>query len=270
MRSPNPVLRYSFAGFAGLAAVALGLLMLGADNTDDWFSWTIQPPLSAAALGAFYGAALILFMAGARAPGAVAVAARQIAPPVLVIATTLLVVTLVHLDKFEMDSVFGVFWLCAYIVAPPLVLWGILGERDVLAGSLPGTALPRSLRIALGSEGAIMVAASGVLLFAPETAADLWPWQLTPLVGRAFGAFTLGVGMVALIVARDRVLGATGIALAYAALGALQLLVVALHSADLGDDSVATAVYLSFCGLVLGTGLYGVRSASRAAALTPP
>ena len=47
----------------------------------------------------------------------------------LVIAVVLLAVTLVHLDRFDLDGLFGVFWLCAYIAAPPLLAYGIFLER---------------------------------------------------------------------------------------------------------------------------------------------
>lgn len=262
MTSTDRQLRWTMIGFAGLALVALLLLTLGAEHTDDWFSWTIQPPLSAAALGGFYGAALVLFVAGARAPAAVA--ARQIAPPVLAIATTLLAVTLIHLEKFDLDSVFGVFWLCAYVVAPPLVLIGIWRARGEASTPPDGPALPASLSMAIALQGVVMAVASALLLFAPETANDLWPWQLTPLVARALGAFTFGVALVALIVARDGVIGSTGIAVAYATLGALQLLAVAVHNDHLGDTDVVTVLYLAFWAAVLATGLYGVSRAARA------
>jgi hypothetical protein len=262
MTSTNRQLRWTLIGFAGLALVALLLLTLAADDTEDWFSWTIQPSLSAAALGAFYGAALVLFIAGVRAPEGVTV--RQIAPPVLAIATTLLAVTLIHLEKFDLDSVFGVFWLCAYVVAPPLILVGIWRGRKA-AGTRPeGPELPPALSLALAMEGVALALTSAMLLFSPETANDLWPWQLTPLVARAFGAFTFGVALVALIVARDGVIGAMGIAAAYATLGALQLLVVGIHAGDLGDREVATAIYVAFWGAVLVTGVYGLSSAARA------
>ena len=39
--------------------------------------------------------------------------------PVTTIAVLLLVATLVHLDKFDMDSIFGWFWLVVYCSVPP-------------------------------------------------------------------------------------------------------------------------------------------------------
>jgi hypothetical protein len=259
----SPVLRSTFIGFAGLALIAGALLFIGATETDDWFSWTIEPPLSAAAMGAFYWAAFALFLVGLSAREWAA--ARSIAYPVLAIALALLIVTLIHLERFDMDSLFGVFWLCAYIVAPPLLILGIVSEERRGAGALGGPELPPPLRAALLIEGALMLATSALMLLAPDRAAEIWPWALTPLTSRVLGTFTLAVALVALIVVRENRLSAvTGMAAAYSALGALQLLAVALHSGDLGDDGLATAVYLGFLVAILLTGLYGAATAARA------
>ena len=249
-------LRLILLGFAGLALIAGFLLFAGASETDDWFSWTIEPPLSAAALGAFYWAAFALLLAGSRARSWAG--ARPIAYPVLVIAVVLLVITLVHLDRFHTDRLFGVFWVAAYAVAPPLLLYGIAVTRGGAGPAAEGRPLPGLLRAALLVEGAVMLAAAAVMLLAPDSAADLWPWALTPLTSRALGAFILGVALVGLFVAwENRLVLFEGTSLAYLALGILQLLAVALHSGDLGEDSASTAIYLAFLGLVVVTGAYG-------------
>ena len=256
MNGLTPLLRWTLLGFAGLALIAGFLLFLGASDTEKWFSWTIEPPLSAAALGAFYWSAFALLLTGARASGWAAV--RPIVVPVLVIAVVLLVVTLVHLDRFDLDSLTGVFWLCAYIVAPPLLAYGILRQRRAGSGSGAGLPLPTGLRAVLAAEGAVMLGAAAVMLLAPDTAIEVWPWALTPLVSRALGAFILGVALVALIVVREnRLVLFAGTAVAYAALGALQLLAVALHESDLGGDGLASGLYLAFLAAILATGIYG-------------
>lgn len=259
----SPLLRLTLIGFAGLALTAGALLFIGATETEDWFSWTIEPPLSAAAFGGFYWGAFVLFAAVVRAPGWRA--ARPIVLSVLVIAAALLVITLVHLDRFDMDSLFGVFWLCAYIAAPPLLLAGILIERRRPDRSGSGQELPAALRGVLAAEGAAMLGLSAVMLFAPDAAADFWPWALTPLTSRALGSFILAVALVALLVVREgRIVLFAGTAAALVTLAALQLLAVALHSDDLGDDGLATAVYLGFVGVVAATGLYALSSAASA------
>jgi hypothetical protein len=177
---------------------------------------------------------------------------------VLAIAVVLLAVTLVHLDKFDMDSVFGIFWLCAYIAAPPLLIYGIAVSRGSSEGPARSRALPGPLRAALWGEGAAMLVASSIMLLAPESAGDWWPWALTPLTSRALGAFTLGVALVGLFVAwENRLELFEGTSLAYLALGLLQLLAVALHRDDLGGDEAANAIYIAFLALVVATGLYG-------------
>jgi hypothetical protein len=260
-----PLLRLTLYGFAGLALIAGLLLFIGAEDTEDWFSWTIAPPLSASALGAFYWSAFVLLLTGARAPSWRA--ARPIVQPVLVIATVLLVVTLVHLDRFDLDSLFGLFWLCAYIAAPLLLIRGIALQRRRPDGDAPALPLPTALRAGIALQGGILAGLGVLMLLAPDAATDIWPWPLTPLVCRALGAFVLGVGLVALMVARDgRVVQVAGLAGAYAVLGALQLLAVAMHEPDLGGDDLATGIYLGFCGLIAASGVYGLSIAARASA----
>ena len=264
VRAFIPSLRSILRVFAGLALIAGVLLFAGADDTDEWFSWTIQPPLSAAALGAYYWGACALLAAASRSPSWAG--ARPVVLPVLVIAMVLLVITLVHLDKFDLESLFGVFWLCAYIVAPPLLAAGIALERAASgprAAAAVGRRLPGALRAALAAEAALLLFASALMLLAPGTAAELWPWALTPLTSRALGAFTLGVSLVALMVVRDdAVVTFRGTSAAYAALGLLQLLAVALHSGDLGGDGLANGAYLAFWAAVALTGAYGLIAAS--------
>ena len=257
MRTLTPALRLILYSFAGLALIAGLMLTAGANDTDDWFSWTILPPLTAAALGAFYWASFLLLVSAARASSWVA--ARAVVLPVTAIAVVLLVITLIHLDRFHTGRLFGIFWVAAYVVVPPLLAVAIAQQLRVPGeDARVGGRLPVALRAALAAEGALMVAAGALLLLAPDSAADIWPWALTPLTSRAIGAFVLGIGLVAAIVVRDDDLGPlAGPAIAYLALGALQLLAVATHSSDLGDDDLATGIYLAFVAAILVTGAYG-------------
>jgi len=263
MRPVMPRLRLTLDAFAGLALIAGALLFLGATRTDAWWSWTIEPPLTAATLGAFYWAAFVLILGAARS-GRWA-SARPAVYPVAVIAVLLLVITLIHLDRFDLDSIFGVFWVVIYAVVPPLLAWalaeqlGSRGEERRGARRLPGT-----LRRALIVEGTAMLVVGALLLVAPGAADDVWPWALSPLTSRAIGAFLLGIGLAALIAARyDDPVSFHGAATAYTALGLLQLLALNVHIPDLGDRPLATGVYAAFWVAVALTGGYGL-SAARA------
>ena len=123
MRPVTPRLRLILDVFAGLALIAGGLLFFGATRTDAWWSWTIAPPLTAATLGAFYWAAFVLILMAARSRSWAQ--ARPAVYPVAVIALLLLVITLVHIDKFDLNSLFGVFWVVAYAVVPVLLAWAL-------------------------------------------------------------------------------------------------------------------------------------------------
>jgi membrane protein CcdC involved in cytochrome C biogenesis len=272
MRPVTTRLRLILDVFAGLALIAGALLFFGATHTDAWWSWTIAPPLTAATLGAFYWAAFVLILSAARSRSWAA--ARPAVYPVAVIALLLLVITLIHLDRFDLDSLFGVFWVVAYVLVPLLLAWALadqLGSRDEEtrgAQRLPGDVrrLPTVLRRALIVEGAVLLAAGVLLLIAPGAADDVWPWALSPLTSRALGSFLFGIGVAALIAVRDDdPVSFRGAAAAYTALGLLELLALNLHIPDLGGRPLATTLYAAFWVAVVLTGAYGLRAARAAA-----
>jgi hypothetical protein len=263
MRPVTPRLKLTLEVFAGLALIAGALLFLGATRTDAWWSWTIQPPLTAATLGAFYWAAFVLLLMAARAK--TWVRARPTVYPVAVIAVLLLIITLIHIDRFDLNSLFGVFWVVVYALVPVLLAWTLVEQRGAPGEDSRGTQrLPTLLRRVLMIEGVVMLAAGVLLLVAPGAADDLWPWALSPLTSRAIGSFLVGIGLAALIAVRDDdPLSFRGAALAYTALGVLELLALNLHIPDLGDRPLATTLYAAFWVVVVLTGGYGLR-ASRA------
>jgi uncharacterized membrane protein HdeD (DUF308 family) len=264
MRPVTPLLRLILEVFAGLALIAGGLLFIGATHTDRWWPWTIEPPLTATTLGAFYWAAFVLILTAARSR--TWARARPAVYPVAVIALLLLVITLVHIDRFDLDSLFGVFWVVVYALVPPLLGWAIADQLSTGGEDRRGPQrLPKLLRWVLILEGAVLLAAGLLLLISPGTADDVWPWALSPLTSRAIGSFLFGIGVAALIAARDDdPLTFRGAALAYAALGLLELIALNLHIPDLGDRPLATTLYAAFWVAVLLTGGYGL-SAARAA-----
>ena len=123
MRPPatiKPVARETRLRLYVLAAALflIGLpLVVAPTRTDRWFSWTIMPPLTAATLGACYWGSLVLIVLCAR-EGAWA-RARVAAPGILTAGTLLLLATLLHLDRFHLDSATGWIWIVLYALLPP-------------------------------------------------------------------------------------------------------------------------------------------------------
>jgi peptidoglycan/LPS O-acetylase OafA/YrhL len=249
-------LRALLAGFAGLALIAGFLLFPLAEETDRFFSWTIQPPLTAAFLGAGYWAAFILIGWSASRPTWEEVVPALV--PVTVIAVLLLAATLIHLDKFDLDSLFGWFWLAVYCAVPVALAFLIRRQLAVppQAGGPGATPVPALLRVTLGAQALIMVAMGIVLWVSPSSADTIWPWPLTPLTARAVGAFLIGFAAAAAFAALDnRVERLRGAAYAYATLGALELLAALIFGDDFDDGE--SAVYVSFAVSVLLVGLAG-------------
>src|SRR3712207_4104700 len=126
----------------GLSILAVALLVIGAPlvlfpaRTDDLFSWTIQPPLTAATLGAGYWGSFVLVLLSARQ--SLWTHARVAMPGIMVAGTLLLVATLLHLDRFHMESLTGWLWLVLYALLPPGAALLVLRQRAV-----PGRDGPR-------------------------------------------------------------------------------------------------------------------------------
>jgi hypothetical protein len=249
---------------AGLLAIAGVIVFLGLSlfvfpgETDTLFAWTIQPPLTAAFLGASYWAATTLALACAAEREWVC--ARAFAPPYLIAGVVLLVVTLVHIDKFHMDDVTGWAWLALYAIFPPSMVVLLLRQVRV-PGREPEKAapIPAPVVVVLAAQAAVMVSLGAALIVAPVDAASLWPWELTPLTGRSIGVFVLAQGALILTVCRERDWGRVRPAmLQYALLGALHLVAVARFSDTLDWNGPGAWLYLSFMVSVLGMGLLGV------------
>jgi hypothetical protein len=177
---------------------------------------------------------------------------------VLTIAVLLLIATVIHLDRFHED-LYGRFWEAVYLVVVPLLVYltwsqvrrsGPVGHR--------GRPFPGWLRAVLCLQALVMLSLGGALFVAPVGASSLWPWALTPLTGRAIGAFLVGFGAAAAFAVVENEIGRLhGAALAYATLGALELAAAALRGGDFTAPAVGVALYVAFCASVLTVGLYG-------------
>jgi hypothetical protein len=178
-------------------------LFVFAERTDEWFAWTISPTLTAAFLGAAYwGSAAVQWTASRASAWA---DARVSVPGVFVFTLLTLVVTGVHLDRFHLAGEESVAtravtwaWIAVYSAVPILmaVLWW---RQSRLPGADPPREhpLPRPLLAVVLVIAVLLLAMGSWLLIAPAAAAQAWPWPLTPLTGRAIGAWLVGLGVSA-------------------------------------------------------------------------
>jgi hypothetical protein len=239
-------------------------------QTDRYFAWTIDVPVTAAFLGAAYLAAGVLegFAARQRAwPRA-----RLAVPGVWVFTTLTLLVTVTHLDAFHLAATSPVTWavtwawVAVYATVPPVlgVLWwrqlrAVRGQRPA-----PGDHLPSALRHALGAQGLVMAGAGGLLLARPDHA-GWWPWPLTVLTAQAVGAWLVGLAVLALQAWwTDRLDATTVVFAAGAVLGVGQLVVVARFLDSFGWGDPAAWTYTAFVASIAAVGLGGTAAARRA------
>lgn len=179
---------------ASFLVLAVGItLYLFSGKTEVYFSWTINPPLTAAFLGAGYLASFLLEFLSARE--SVWARARPAVPGVWAFTFLTLIITLIHMDRFHFDSLMFItkagtwVWLGVYIIVPAALglLWG-LQIRQPGVDPLRKAPLPVLMRATLIVQGAVMFTFGGALLF-PEMVIPIWPWTLSILTARAIGAW---------------------------------------------------------------------------------
>jgi len=178
-------------------------------NTEDAWSWTIKPDLTQIFMGAGYGAGAYFFTRAALGRQWHAVSAGVLSAAFF--AAVMLVVTLIHWDKFNHGdapfwAAFAFYgWVIVYIAAPFIVggLW-LRNERTDPRRPEPGDpvvtpGIRRIARILSAATGATAL----VLLIWPSLAVDHGPWALTPLTARVVASFTAQVAFGALLLSRD-------------------------------------------------------------------
>jgi len=266
--------RILLVAFVCLTLVATNQLFVLARRTATLFSWTIQPPLSAAFLGASYAAGCVLSVLALRSRSWRD--ARTPLVTVLVFAVLTLAATLLHLDRFHFHApglaAVGAawVWLVVYLVVPVALLVVVVRQARV-AHPARGAATPRTRRTLprwlvglLGLQGVVLGASAVALFLVPPATAHLWPWMLTPLTARMIAAWLAALAVAALLSLREGDVARVRIpAFAYVVFGVLQLLALVLYGEAFAWGSTAATVYLVALVVALGTGVAGLALAAR-------
>ena len=246
-------------------------LFLGSEQTDEYFAWTIRPPLTAAFLGALYWSAVPLVFLSAREREWAN--ARLAVPGVLVFTTLGLVATALHADRFHFTSPVFVAravawaWLAIYVLVPPVTAILLVNQlRRTRGDPARGQPLPRLFTYVVAAQGAVMLLAGAALFLAPEAAAARWPWDLTPLTARAVGAWLIGLGVAAAQAARERDRARIRVGLiTYAAASALVLVALARYFDELYFPSIGAFAFVLFLASVLAISVIGLAGFRRPA-----
>jgi hypothetical protein len=227
-------MRFSFLFAAALVSLAAIPLFLLSERTNEYFAWTIQPPLTAAFLGAGYWAVTLAALLAIRQPEWTKV--RIVLPVVVTGVGFILLATLLHLDRFHFDSeiltakleAWG--WLVLYVALIPIIIWAYWQQRRESGTELARQVLlPGWLRILMGITGAVMLLVGiGLFLLPGDVGSAVWGWTLTPLTGRMTGSWLMAIGISLVIGVREndyhRLYIASTAYITYAVLQAINLL----------------------------------------------
>jgi hypothetical protein len=272
----TPLMRWLFGVAAALVFLAGVQLFVFPLRTERYFAWTIASPMTAVFLGASYWSAVGLELVAARS--ATWERARVAVPAVFVFTTLTLVVTLGHLETFHLDAGLGRgtrlvtwAWLAVYTIVPVLmaVAWVIQrGSSTVVAA---GSGLPLLVRFVLLALATVLLGLGVALLIAPQWADAAWPWALTPLTGRAVGAWLVGLGTAAAhaVLLDDRSslrpLAVTGVAF-----GVLQTLALVRHGDELDWSGAPAALYVAVLALLTAVSAWALVSTEPGVRGAPP
>jgi hypothetical protein len=257
--------------FLGVTLVVIGFPLIAlTTRTDTYFSWTIQPPLTAAFLGACYWGSAVLVLASARRSRWAY--ARVAVPGIVVAGSFLLLATLIHYDRFHMDSATGWVWLVLYALLPPSALVLVLRQRSTPGGD-PVRASPMSRWVVcvLAVQAVVLLGLGVALFVAPDAVEPVWPWTLSPLTGQAIGAWIMAIGASAAQAAWEadweRVKAGM---LGYAAIAAIALAMLLRFSGTPDWSDPSAWVLAAFLVAMLATGAAGFASAVRASSSAQP
>ncbi len=269
-RQVIPPLRWLLYLSSAFAVVATILLVPLARHTDDYFAWTIRPPLTAAVFGAFFWAtALFGYISGRQRTW---IDVRPLLPAALFFTCLTLAATLTYIDRFHLTGgtpftqLVTYAWLAACVIEPPLLL-----VTSYLQLRAPGidpprsNLLPGSFRVLLGLQSLTAIVTGAALTLDPFAVMAVWGWDLTPLTARALGAWLVPLGIVGAQALWendwDRVRAAM---ISFAVLGVLQLVVFGIFYEGLLPGNSQAIAWVAYWLLILVLGGYGAVESSRA------
>jgi hypothetical protein len=186
-----------------ILALACVILYFFPGTSGARFAWEIQPPMTAAFIGAGYLGGAVLFVHAVFGRRWHRVAAGF--PVVSVFTIAMLAVTILHWERFDLGHFPFQVWLVLYVVTPILipVLWLRNRVTDPGTPEAADRVVPWFARWGLAAVGLIMWGFSLAGFFRPDWLIAIWVWKLTPLTARVMAGWFALLGTGGLVIARD-------------------------------------------------------------------
>jgi hypothetical protein len=247
------------------AAVIIPFLLVAFVNlfffpqlTGQRFAWQIQPNVMAVYMGAGYLGGAYLFVRAllGRRWHRVAVGF----PAVITFTVAMLLATLLHWSRFDLQHFPFQLWLGLYIFTPVLVPWIWLRNR----AADPGTPEARDVMVPaivrwgtrLLGLGLLTIVVVGFII--PDVLTVVWPWALTPLLARVLAGWGALIAVGTLVVGGERRWSAWRVGVESIGFWHLLFLVGAIfHVQDFANGNFFNWYVLSvIVGLIAMAGLY--------------
>ncbi len=247
-----PITRIVLAAVDLVLVTAFVILYIFPQTTKTSFAWEIKPQIMAVFMGAGYlsGAYMFLFAIFGRLWHRVQISLL----PVTAFAASMLLVTLLHYDRFIHSNFAFMAWLVIYIITPFLVPWLWYHNRVTDPGTLEthDREVPKWVRQIAGVVGILTLLFWLVSFINPPWLISIWPWKLTPLTARtvcAWGALTAVLGLV---LSREICWSAWRYSMQAIALGQVLMVIGSIvHRQDFNNGSLLNPYFIATVGMLI-------------------
>ena len=246
-----PVTRVVSALIIPFLLLAFLILYFFPEESGQRFAYRIRPPVMAAYIGAGYLGGAYLFAHVLFGKRWHRVAAGF--PPVTVFTVSMLLVTILHWNRYSTDDLPFQLWLGLYLVTPVVVplLWVINRRSDPRTDEESDAVVPLPVRIGVRILGLVLAAMAIVGFAAPSVLIAIWPWELWPLTARLLSGWGMLLSVSNLFVSFEPRWTSWRIGVQSIALWHVLFLIAALaNPGDFGDYGLLNW-YVSSVALIL-------------------
>jgi hypothetical protein len=180
--------------------LAFLILYLFPQESGQRFAWEINPYIMDIYMGAGYLGGSFLFLITLIGKRWHRVSAGF--PAVTGFTIMMLIATILHWSRFDINHFPFQLWLILYVVTPVLVPWLWLRNRvtDPKVPEPGDVVMPAFVRVGVRLVGLALLLVSITSFIWPTVLIQVWPWTLTPLTARVLMGWgvLLGVGNIAI------------------------------------------------------------------------
>jgi hypothetical protein len=193
----NPRIRVDLRVFMlieiGILAPTGAGMFFAVDRTQTVWPWELTP-FNSRFIGGFYLAATlaaaIVLIHDRWAP------ARVLTALAFMFTGLVLLVSIIHADRFFSDRPLTWAWFALYTLLPLYTGYALWTHRHLRTAGEPA---PVWLRVAMGISAALAGAYGLGLLVAPVTLTKFWPWPVDAFHGRLYAAVPMALALAALL-----------------------------------------------------------------------